>query len=143
MKNPRKFGGKIGLVRRVYVEKKAPFAMAAKELTEDIKGYLGIDGLEKVRVLVRYDVENLSDETFDQALTSIFSEPPVDDVYEEEFPYDEAKSKIFSVEYLPGQFDQRADSAEQCVKFLNEDEKPVIKSATTYVLVGDVSDEEF
>ena len=143
MKNLRKFGGKIGLVRRVYVEKKAPFAMAAKELTEDIKGYLGIDGLEKVRVLVRYDVENLSDETFDKALTSIFSEPPVDDVYEEEFPYDETKSKIFSVEYLPGQFDQRADSAEQCVKFLNEDEKPVIKSATTYVLVGDVSDEEF
>ena len=117
--------------------------MAAKELTEDIKGYLGIDGLEKVRVLVRYDVENLSDDTFDKALTSIFSEPPVDDVYEEEFPYDEGKSKIFSVEYLPGQFDQRADSAEQCVKFLNEDEKPVIKSATTYVLVGDVSDEEF
>ncbi|MBR2213786.1 MAG: phosphoribosylformylglycinamidine synthase, partial [Eubacterium sp.] len=133
----------MGLVRRVYVEKKAPFAMAAKELTEDIKGYLGIDGLEKVRVLVRYDVENLSDDTFDKALTSIFSEPPVDDVYEEEFPYDESKSKIFSVEYLPGQFDQRADSAEQCVKFLNEDEKPVIKSATTYVLVGDVSDEEF
>ena len=117
--------------------------MAAKELTEDIKGYLGIDGLEKVRVLVRYDVENLSDETFDQALTSIFSEPPVDDVYEEEFPYVESKSKIFSVEYLPGQFDQRADSAEQCVKFLNEDEQPVIKSATTYVLVGDVSDAEF
>ncbi len=117
--------------------------MAAKELTEDIKGYLGIDGLEKVRVLVRYDVENLSDDTFDKALTSIFSEPPVDDVYEEEFPYDEAKSKIFSVEYLPGQFDQRADSAEQCVKFLNEDEQPVIKSATTYVLVGDVSDAEF
>ena len=117
--------------------------MAAKELTEDIKGYLGIDGLEKVRVLVRYDVENLSDDTFDKALTSIFSEPPVDDVYEEEFPYDESKSKIFSVEYLPGQYDQRADSAEQCVKFLNEDEKPVIKSATTYVLVGDVSDDEF
>lgn len=143
MKNLKNFGGKIGLVRRIFVEKKEPFAMAAKELTEDIKGYLGIDGLEKVRVLVRYDVENLSDATFDQALTSIFSEPPVDDVYEEEFPYDEAKSKIFSVEYLPGQYDQRADSAEQCVKFLNEDEKPVIKSATTYVLVGDVSDEEF
>ncbi|MCR5430581.1 MAG: phosphoribosylformylglycinamidine synthase [Eubacterium sp.] len=133
----------MGLVRRIFVEKKEPFAMAAKELTEDIKGYLGIDGLEKVRVLVRYDVENLSDDTFDKALTSIFSEPPVDDVYEEEFPYDESKSKIFSVEYLPGQFDQRADSAEQCVKFLNEDEKPVIKSATTYVLVGEVSDEEF
>ncbi len=142
-KKPKNFGGKIGLVRRIFVEKKEPFAMAAKELTEDIKGYLGIDGLEKVRVLVRYDVENLSDDTFDKALTSIFSEPPVDDVYEEEFPYDESKSKIFSVEYLPGQFDQRADSAEQCVKFLNEDEKPVIKSATTYVLVGEVSDEEF
>ena len=78
MKNPKNFGGKIGLVRRIFVEKKEPFAMAAKELTEDIKGYLGIDGLEKVRVLVRYDVENLSDATFDKALTSIFSEPPVD-----------------------------------------------------------------
>ena len=130
-------------VKRVYVEKKQPYAVTAKELTEDIKGYLEIDGLKEVRVLVRYDVENLSEDTYKKALTSVFSEPPVDDVYEETFPYDEANSKVFSVEFLPGQFDQRADSAVQCVKFLNEDENPVIKTATTYVLVGDISDAEF
>ena len=130
-------------VKRVYVEKKQPYAVTAKELTEDIKGYLEIDGLKEVRVLVRYDVENLSEGTYKKALTSVFSEPPVDDVYEETFPYDEANSKVFSVEFLPGQFDQRADSAVQCVKFLNEDENPVIKTATTYVLVGDISDAEF
>ena len=130
-------------VKRVYVEKKQPFAVTAKELTEDIKGYLEIDTLKEVRVLVRYDVENLSEDTYKKALNSVFSEPPVDEVYEETFPYDEAASRVFSVEYLPGQFDQRADSAVQCVKFLNEEEEPVIKTATTYVLVGDISDEQF
>ena len=130
-------------VKRVYVEKKAPYAVKAKELTEDIKDYLEISGLENVRVLVRYDVENLSEDTYKKALTTVFSEPPVDDVYEEKFPYDEANSKVFSVEFLPGQFDQRADSAVQCVKFLNEDEEPVIKTATTYVLVGDITDQQF
>ena len=129
-------------VKRVYVEKKQPYAVKAKELTEDIKGYLGINTLDAVRVLVRYDVENLSEDTYKKALTTVFSEPPVDNVYEENFPFKET-DRIFSVEYLPGQFDQRADSAEQCVKFLNEDEKPVIKSATTYVLEGHMSDEQF
>lgn len=129
-------------VKRVYVEKKQPYAVKAKELTEDIKGYLGINTLDAVRVLVRYDVENLSEDTYKKALTTVFSEPPVDNVYEENFPFNET-DRIFSVEYLPGQFDQRADSAEQCVKFLNEDEKPVIKSATTYVLEGHMSDEQF
>ena len=98
--------------------------------------------MDAVRVLVRYDVENLSEDTYKKALTTVFSEPPVDNVYEENFPFNET-DRIFSVEYLPGQFDQRADSAEQCVKFLNEDEKPVIKSATTYVLEGHMSDEQF
>ena len=130
-------------VKRVYVEKKQPFAVTAKELTEDIKGYLKMDALKEVRVLVRYDVENLSEDTYKTALNSVFSEPPVDDVYEETFPYDADTSKVFSVEYLPGQFDQRADSAVQCVKFLNEDEEPVIKTATTYVLVGDIIEEQF
>ena len=129
-------------VKRVYVEKKQPYAVKAKELTEDIKGYLGINTLDAVRVLVRYDVENLSEDTYKKALTTVFSEPPVDNVYEENFPFNET-DRIFSVEYLPGQFDQRADSAEQCFKFLNEDEKPVIKSATTYVLEGHMSDEQF
>ena len=128
-------------VKRVYVEKKQPYAVKAKELTEDIKGYLGINTLDAVRVLVRYDVENLSEDTYKKALTTVFSEPPVDNVYEENFPFNET-DRIFSVEYLPGQFDQRADSAEQCVKFFNENETPVIKTAVTYVLTGTVTDEE-
>ncbi len=128
-------------VKRVYVEKKAPYAVKAKELKEEIAGYLGIDSVDNVRILIRYDIENLSDETYTKALTTVFSEPPVDDVYEESFPMGDS-DKQFSVEYLPGQFDQRADSAEQCVKFFNENELPVIKSATTYVISGNISDEQ-
>ncbi len=128
-------------VKRVYVEKKAPYAVKAKELKEEISGYLGIDSVTDVRILIRYDIENLSDETYTKALTCVFSEPPVDNVYEESFPM-EASDKVFSVEYLPGQFDQRADSAEQCVKFFNENELPIIKSATTYVISGKVTDEQ-
>ncbi len=127
-------------VRRVYVEKKEPYAVQAKELLSEIKSYLGIEGVTNVRVLVRYDVENISDETYREALVSVFSEPPVDDVYEESF--DAHGAAVFSVEYLPGQFDQRADSAEQCVKLLNENEEPLIRSATTYVIEGQVSDAE-
>ena len=122
------------MVRRIYVEKKAPYAVKAKELKEEMRDYLGIEA-EAVRVLVRYDVENVSDATFRTALTTVFSEPPVDDVYEEEFPHNESDF-CFTVEYLPGQFDQRADSAEQCVKLLNDSEEPIIKSATTYVISG-------
>ncbi len=129
-------------VKRVYVEKKSPYAAAANELKEEIEGFLGIKTVTGVRVLVHYDVENLSDDTYKAALTTVFSEPPVDTLYEEEFPHD-SSDRIFSVEYLPGQFDQRADSAIQCVKFLNENEEPVIKTATTYVISGDVTDEQF
>ena len=127
------------MVRRVYVEKKTDFAVAAKSLQKEIKSYLGIQGVTGVRVLIRYDVENISEETYEKAIKTVFSEPPVDNVYEEEF---KCEGRVFSVEFLPGQFDQRADSAEQCVKLLNEDEEPVIKTATTYVIEGSVSDEE-
>ncbi len=120
------------MVRRIYVEKKAPYAVRAKELKEEMSQYLGIEA-ESVRVLVRYDVENVGDATFRAALTTVFSEPPVDDVYEEDFPRREGDF-CFTVEYLPGQFDQRADSAEQCVCLLNDAEHPIIKSATTYVI---------
>ena len=129
----------MGNVRRVYVEKKPDFAVKAKELKHEIKHYLGI-AADEVRVLIRYDVENVSDETYQKALQTVFSEPPVDDIYEENF--DAGAGKVFSVEFLPGQFDQRADSAEQCVKLLNEEEEPVIRSATTYVIVGDITDDE-
>ena len=129
-------------VRRVYVEKKPEFAGAAKELRHEIRSYLGIQSLTNVRELIRYDVENISDEVFERACRTIFSEPPVDVLYKESFVAAEG-ARIFSVEYLPGQFDQRADSAEQCVKFLKEDEEPIIRSATTYVIEGDITDEEF
>lgn len=129
-------------VRRVYVEKKPAFAVQAKELGHEIRSYLGIRSLTGVRVLIRYDVENISDEVFQDACKTVFSEPPVDTLYEETFET-APNARVFSVEYLPGQFDQRADSAVQCVKFLNEDEEPIIRSATTYVIEGEVSDEEF
>ncbi|WP_050642098.1 MULTISPECIES: phosphoribosylformylglycinamidine synthase [Clostridia] len=129
-------------VRRVYVEKKPEFAVSAKELRHEIKHYLGIQTVTDVRVLIRYDVENLSDTTFEKACSGIFAEPPVDTLYQESFPMKE-ESHVFSVEYLPGQFDQRADSAEQCVQFIKEDEKPIIRTATTYVIEGTVTEEEF
>ncbi|MBQ2744775.1 MAG: phosphoribosylformylglycinamidine synthase [Lachnospiraceae bacterium] len=129
-------------VKRVYVEKQAPYAVKAKELKEEIGSFLGIKTVTGVRVLVRYDVENLSDETYKLALNTVFSEPPVDTLYEEEFPHADS-DRIFSVEFLPGQFDQRADSAEQCVRFLNENETPVIKTAITYVIEGAVDDAQF
>ena len=128
-------------VRRVYVEKKAPYAVKAKELADEIRGYLGVETVTDVRVLIRYDIENLSDDTYNKALTTVFSEPPVDNVYEMTFESG-ADDFIYSVEFLTGQFDQRADSAEQCVKFFNAEEKPVIKSATTYVISGKLTDEQ-
>ena len=127
-------------VRRVYVEKKPAFAVKAKELQAEIKSYLGISSVTGVRELIRYDIENISEETYKKALVTVFSEPPVDMVFEETFELGNAKT--FSVEYLPGQFDQRADSAEQCVKLLNEEEEPVIRTATTYVIEGDVTEEQ-
>ncbi|MBD5480072.1 MAG: phosphoribosylformylglycinamidine synthase [Lachnospiraceae bacterium] len=132
----------MGNVRRIYVEKKEPFAVKEKELHEELKNYLGMSGVTRVRVLIRYDVENISDETFEKACRTVFSEPPVDDLYSETFAC-APEDKIFGVEFLPGQFDQRADSAVQCVRFLKEDEEPIIKTAVTYVISGDVSDEEF
>ena len=132
----------MGNVRRIYVEKKAPFAVKAKELKEEIGSYLGITGVQDVRVFIRYDVENISGETFERAAVSVFSEPPVDILYRETIPVPEG-GHVFSVEFLPGQFDQRADSAIQCVKFLKEDEEPVIRTAVTYLITGELSSEEF
>ena len=132
-------------VRRVYVEKKPEFAVQAKDLKHEIKNYLGIRDIKEVRILIRYDVENISDDTFEKACNGIFSEPPVDILYHNAFPETE-NAKVFSVEFLPGQFDQRADSAVQCIQFIKEDEQPLIKTATTYVIVGAegvISEEEF
>lgn len=140
----------MGNVRRVYVEKKPDFAVKAKELKHEIRHYLGIE-VEEVRVLTRYDVENISEDTYQKALKTVFSEPPVDHIYEDEdgdggilsVPgVNDEHTHVFSVEFLPGQFDQRADSAEQCVKLLNEDEEPLIRSATTYVISGEITESE-
>lgn len=128
-------------VRRIYVEKKKAYAVRAVELFENIKTYLGISDIAGVRVLVRYDIENLDDKTFSEARGTIFSEPPLDELYEETFPK-EAGDTVFSAEYLPGQFDQRADSAVQCVQLIDKDASPVIRTATTYVLSGKLSEHE-
>ena len=132
----------MGNVRRIYVEKKAPFAVKAKELKGDLKNYLNLKTIEDVRIFIRYDVEHISDEVFERACRTVFSEPPVDELYREEIAVPE-NGRVFSVEYLPGQFDQRADSAVQCVKFLNEEENPIIRTATTYLITGSLTDEEF
>ena len=129
-------------VRRVYVEKKPSFAVKAKELKHEISSYLGIQTVTNVRELIRYDVENISDDVFEKACHTVFAEPPVDDLYLEKFEAADGEH-IFSVEFLPGQFDQRADSAVQCVQFLDENAQPIIRSATTYVIEGDITEEEF
>ena len=129
------------MVRRVYVEKKEAFAVRAAELRHEIRHYLHIAGAEKVRVFIRYDVENISDAVYEKALRTVFAEPPVDDVFLETLPEVE-NAHVFSVEYLPGQYDQRADSAEQCIRFLDERETPSVRSATTYMIIGEISGEE-
>ena len=129
-------------VRRVYVEKKPSFAVKAKELKHEISSYLGIQTVTNVRELIRYDVENISDDVFEKACHTVFAEPPVDDLYLEKFEAADG-AHVFSVEFLPGQFDQRADSAVQCVQFLDENAQPIIRSATTYVIEGDIAEEEF
>ena len=132
----------MGNVKRIYVEKKEPFAVRARELKEEIEGFLGIRSVEQVRVFIRYDVENISDEVFERACRTVFSEPPVDILYRETIGISE-NGHVFSVEFLPGQFDQRADSAVQCIQFLREDEEPIIRTAVTYMINGEVTEEEF
>ncbi|MCR5213657.1 MAG: phosphoribosylformylglycinamidine synthase [Eubacterium sp.] len=127
-------------VRRIYVEKRPDYAVRADELTNEFRSYLGLQDV-KVRELVRYDVENLSDEVFEEAIVTVFSEPPVDIVYREEFPHTEDEF-VFSMEYLPGQFDQRADSAEQCVKLLDDSADPIIRSGITYAVSGTLTDDD-
>ena len=129
-------------VRRIYVEKKKPYAVKAQGQLEEIRTFLGIEGIEDLRLLIRYDVENIRDDVFETACRCVFSEPPVDDLYLETFDIPEG-ARVFSVESLPGQFDQRADSAVQCIQLLNPDSHVIIRTAQTYVLTGSISDEDF
>ena len=129
-------------VRRIYVEKRQDYAVKAKELKDELKTYLGIGGIDSIRILIRYDMENISDEIYKKALVNVFSEPPVDNYYEEKIELAK-EDRVFTVEYMPGQFDQRADSAVQCIKLLESDVEVLVKNATTYVVRGHISDDEF
>lgn len=129
-------------VKRVLVEKRNGFDLEARALKKDIEESLHISSVESLRVLNRYDVEGISEEVYQNAANSIFSEPNLDVVYFEEIPglKDE---KVFAVEYLPGQYDQRADWAAQCIQIVNQGMRPELKSAKVYVLTGDITEEEF
>ncbi len=128
-------------VKRIFVEKKSGFDVEAQGAFNDIRSFLGIASLEGLRIINRYDVSGLSDEDFTVAVNTVFSEPPVDEV-SFEAPSLCADQKIFAMEYLPGQFDQRADSAAQCIQLFTQRERPVIRTAKLIILSGKVSDEE-
>ena len=127
-------------VRRIYVEKKPGFDVEAKEILADLRENLSMKGLTDVRIINRYDVEGITDEEYDKARCLIFSEPPVDNVYDEDA--DVKDGKVFAVEFLPGQFDQRAASAEECISILTAKERPRVRYAKVYVLNGDVTDSD-
>ena len=129
-------------VRRVFVEKKRGFDIEAEHLCIELKQNLGIDGLSKVRIINRYDISGVSDEDYRKAVELIFSEINVDDVYEENLEIDK-KDKVFAIEYLPGQYDQRADSAAQCIQIISQKERPTVKAAKVIVLNGEITDDEF
>lgn len=132
----------IRKVRRLFVEKKKGFDVEAQFLLEDLKNNLAIKGLQSVKIVNRYDIQGINDEQYAKAKLLIFSEPPVDNIYEEYYPAPQG-SRRFAVEYLPGQYDQRADSASQCVQILTMDKMPLCKSAKLIILEGDISDDEF
>ena len=127
------------MVYRIFVEKKKELAQEAQSLLNDARGLLGIRGLTDVRMLNRYDAENISRELFDLAVRTVFSEPQTD-IASETVNLDGAQ--VFAVEYLPGQFDQRADSAAQCIQIISQGERPLIRSARVYALYGDLTAEE-
>ena len=129
-------------VFRIYVEKKPDYAVEAGHVLADAKTALRLDGLKSVRLINRYDVEGLSEADFKLALPIVFSEPAVDVIYSE-LPSLSSTEKIFAVEYLPGQFDQRADSCEQCIQLLTQGERCKVKNARVYIIDGDVSESEF
>ena len=129
------------MVRRIYVQKKPGFDVEAKGILEDLKENLQIKGLEQVVILNRYDVSGVDEESYNKAKTTVFSEPQVDDYFDESYTFDK-NDKVFAVEFLPGQFDQRANSLEECLQIISGGERPTCKSAKVYILKGNLSDEE-
>jgi len=129
------------MVRRIYAEKQKGYDIEAQNLYRDIKENLHVSGLTAVRVINRYDIDGLDQETYDAAKYTIFSEPAIDRAYDEIVPVD-AGSYSFAVEYLPGQYDQRADSAAQCIRLLNAEADVTVRFARLFVMVGNLSKEE-
>ena len=129
-------------VIRVFVEKREGFDVEARHMLADLRDNLGLTKLTGLRLLVRYDIEGLSAEEFIRARGVVFSEPNADDVYDEEFTVAEGW-RVFAMEYLPGQYDQRADSAAQCVQLLTQGERPRVLTARVVCLEGALTDEEF
>ena len=127
------------MVYRIFVEKKKEFANEAKMLRYDVRHLLSIKSLEDVRILNRYDAEEIDSELFDYAVKTVFSEPQLDLTYTEP---DLSGATVFAVEFLPGQFDQRADSAAQCIQIISQKERPLVRSAKVYALYGDLSHSE-
>ncbi|MGI6712416.1 MAG: phosphoribosylformylglycinamidine synthase [Bacillota bacterium] len=132
----------IANVRRIFVEKKPGFNIEAGHLYRDLKDNLGVQGLEAVRILNRYDISGITGEEYAQARSTVFSEPNVDNVYDEEVTLN-SDERAFAVEFLPGQYDQRADSAAQCIQILTQKERPEVVSARLIILKGNINDEEF
>lgn len=127
------------MVNRIYVEKRAAFAQQAQALKQDIQAFLGIQALTGIRILNRYDVENIEDALFVRCVSTVFSEPQTDVTYD---TLPEGSDAVFAVEYLPGQFDQRADSAAQCIQLLSQTERPLVRSARVYLLYGALTQED-
>ena len=127
------------MVYRLFVEKKPAFRQEGRALLNDMRSFLGVKALEDVRVVNRYDVEHISGEVMDKCVGAVFSEPQVDDVTTE---LDTRGYTVFATEYLPGQFDQRADSAAQCVQLVSQGEKPAVRTAKIYLLRGDLSEND-
>ena len=127
------------MVYRIYVEKKKGLDNEARSLRYDIRHILQIKSLEEVRVLNRYDVENIEEDLFNYSKKTVFSEPQLDIIYDE-LPQTDAT--VFAVEFLPGQFDQRADSASQCIQIISQGERPLVRSAKVYILKGDLTQDE-
>lgn len=132
----------MGDVKRVFVEKKEGCDIAATGLLNDLRENLGIKGLKGVRILIRYDIEGISEQEYKAACNTIFAEPPVDFLYDEQMPLNPGE-RAFAIEYLPGQYDQRADSASQCIQLLTHGNRPAVATAQIIVLAGDISEQEF
>jgi len=128
-------------VRRIYVEKKDGFNVEAMEILEDLRENLSLENLKNVRIINRYDISGISDEEYERARGLIFSEPPVDKAYDEEINIEDGE-KVIAVEFLPGQFDQRAASAEECISILTQKDRPLIKEAKLYVLKGELTNDD-